>query len=271
MSKRDGWTQTPNKIYEAMAGMCEAELRVTLTVTRLTYGYQRDRAEVQYEDFMIIGGLSSKSSVSKGIKLMLRRGFFAKGNGRSEYVIKKAKSTVNEPLLPTESTVNELLDDVNGTVNELLPVLDEPKSTVNEPEKSTVNEPFQSYKENKKRGKEKLLPSPDLDLAEMVNALVDVTGLDGHRFWPVLSDEASAFLDGGYTAVEVLAFYLPDDAPQGWNWYAHDWRGRKGDRPKLKDVWETISGARRGPVGSNGRASPAPAVELLTEVEPGRY
>lgn len=114
MSKKGGWTKTPNDIYDAMPGMCEAELRVTLTVIRLTYGYQKERAEITYEDFTIHGGITSRSSISKGIKLMLRRGFFAKGNGQSEYVIPARNSTLNGLSSLSDSPQNELSDEPNS-------------------------------------------------------------------------------------------------------------------------------------------------------------
>jgi len=142
--KQDGWTKTPNKIYEAMPGMCEAELRVTLVLVRMTYGFQRESTDLQYEDFMIHGGLKSKASIAKGIKLVLRRGFFVKGNGRSEYVIAGSKSSLSEP--------NDLQ---NGSLGELSHDLALPNGSLNEPLNSSLNEPFHIYKEKEKKEKER--------------------------------------------------------------------------------------------------------------------
>lgn len=89
-------------------------------------------------------------------------------------------------------------------------------------------------------------PEPDLTLAEMVNALSQVTGMDGHYFFHELAQTAGELLSGGYTAAEVLTFFdrSPDD-PACWNWYTKDWRGKKGEWPTLKGIWEKIAGARR--------------------------
>jgi hypothetical protein len=86
---------------------------------------------------------------------------------------------------------------------------------------------------------------PDLGLAEMVNTLSEVTGLDGHHFWHELSGNARELLEGGYTAVEILTYFGRSRVDPGrWNWYLKDWRGKNGEMPALKALWETIAGAR---------------------------
>ncbi len=84
------------------------------------------------------------------------------------------------------------------------------------------------------------LPPQKLLLAEMVNALAEVTVMDGHANWGILSKTAAGLL-GAYTAGQVLTHYSPGQSANGhWNWYLHDWRGQKNQPPRPKEVLETI-------------------------------
>jgi hypothetical protein len=72
-------------------------------------------------------------------------------------------------------------------------------------------------------------------------AIAEVCGLDmrldSHRR---RCEEAAVQLEG-YGEELILARYgPPDGADGGWNWYLHDWRGRKGEQPDPRLVVETI-------------------------------
>jgi hypothetical protein len=89
-------------------------------------------------------------------------------------------------------------------------------------------------------------PSPDLKLADMVNQLSEVTGLDGHHFWSLLSSNARDLLDAGYTPPQIQVHFSRDSTDsECWNWFRDDWRGQKGEFPTLKTIWERISGASK--------------------------
>lgn len=75
--------------------------------------------------------------------------------------------------------------------------------------------------------------------ADMVNALGDVCGMSPRMNWDKLSSVAEQLIESGYTADQVLRHF---STPHGW-WYAHDWRGQKGDIPEPKHVVEKIYGA----------------------------
>jgi hypothetical protein len=107
-------------------------------------------------------------------------------------------------------------------------------------------------------------PTPRMDpakvrLAEMVNALVTVTGMSGHLNWAALSDLALDLLEGEYTAEQLVAWY-----GRGGPWYQSDWRGQRNEMPGPFAIRETIMRMRDrssqpplpGPA-SNGRPPPA--------------
>lgn len=90
------------------------------------------------------------------------------------------------------------------------------------------------------------LPPQKQQLAEMVNALAEVTVMDGHANWGILSTTAVELLDT-YSAEQVRLYYgLGQSANGHWNWYLHDWRGQKNEPPRPKEIRETIKKAVAG-------------------------
>ena len=91
-------------------------------------------------------------------------------------------------------------------------------------------------------------------LAEMVNALSEVTGMSGHLNWSPLATFAQELLALDYQPDQVCRHYgAAAPNPNGhWGWYRHDWRGKRGDRPTLTNIRQTISGAVNWQPPANG-------------------
>lgn len=89
-------------------------------------------------------------------------------------------------------------------------------------------------------------PSPDIQaVGAMANAITDVTGISAKlpaTKIPVY-ECAVALVDAGYTPEQVRAHYGADKVAGVWHWYEADWRGKRGDKPRLKEIQETIAGA----------------------------
>lgn len=81
--------------------------------------------------------------------------------------------------------------------------------------------------------------------AHMVRALADVSGMDGTLNIAKLLPVAKDLLDTEYTPDQVRAAYGRDAPPGRWSWYGDDWRGRKGDRPTLPNIVETVGNAKQ--------------------------
>ena len=77
----------------------------------------------------------------------------------------------------------------------------------------------------------------------MANAITDVTGISAKLNKVEVYDCAVALVEAGYTPEQVRLHYGREQYVGRWNWYADDWRGKKGDRPRLKELRETIVGA----------------------------
>lgn len=222
------YTRVPNVILDAMQTMSEAESKLTALLCRQTYGYHTNSVRLTWNDIQESCGFSSRSTVAKAIELVEERGFFAAGR-RSVWLVNSTESVPNDGSNSTESVPDYSTQSVLSF--------------------KEIKDPNGSKKKNTTP-----TPPPDPTLAEMVNALVDATGMSAHLNWSKLSDLARELLGGGYTAGQVAQVY----ASGGW-WDACDWRGQKGQRPGVTAVRETI---RLG-VAWNGqipaRASPAVA------------
>lgn len=109
--------------------------------------------------------------------------------------------------------------------------------------KRTATPPLkESYKERESEEK-----SQEVEL--LATALFEATGSDP-RLNPAVYDLASQLHQADYTPDDVRLWYQ-----QCW---PNDWRGRKGDRPKLKEVQELVGQVRSLPQAPDG-TSPADA------------
>lgn len=84
----------------------------------------------------------------------------------------------------------------------------------------------------------------------MANAITDVTGISARLNWSDpkgngngVGDLAADLVAEGYTPEQIRSHYGQRKVAELWHWYESDWRGKKGDRPRLKEVRETIAGA----------------------------
>jgi len=112
------------------------------------------------------------------------------------------------------------------------------------------------------------LPPQKQKLADMVNALAEVTVMDGHANWGLLSKTAVELLDT-YTPGQVRLYYGLDQPANGhWNWYLHDWRGQKHEPPAPTHILATIKRAAKGmipvkqPAAQNGHSADKPPVDV---------
>jgi hypothetical protein len=201
-------------------------------------------------------GYVSRSSVARAVEMVEARGFFRRGRRSTWHItIRLENSTPNGLKDSSNSTPNRLNENQtaeNSTPNGLK---DSSNSTPNRPDDSTPNGlPLKEKRKDRKEREPKNSPPspPSPTLADMVNALVDATGMSGHLNWNRLSELAAELLDAGHTAGQVIEIY----GPGGW-WDTCDWRGVKGQRPGLTAVRETILQGVRWNGEVPARASPA--------------
>lgn len=137
------FTRTPNNILDVMGSMKEAELRVTLALVRQTHGYHRKEAKMKISEIMEATGLS-KQGVRNGTKDVLKRGFFCKGEGQSDWQIvnlvdylENENSQLSDPEKSTKLTQIVNLVDPNSQLSD--PSTSSPKENFKENFKETLN------------------------------------------------------------------------------------------------------------------------------------
>lgn len=91
------YTKSPNEIYAAMPDMSEAELRVTMALVRLTYGYHREDCKATFDTLQEMTGMS-RQGVADGAKAVKERGFFRPGEKRSMW---ETVCSVDQNSLPS--------------------------------------------------------------------------------------------------------------------------------------------------------------------------
>ncbi len=79
---------------------------------------------------------------------------------------------------------------------------------------------------------------------KMVTALGVVTESDERLNLRILSTTASKLVKAGYTPDQILEYYGGSNGQDKSWWYKSDWRGKKGERPTIRAINETIRAAR---------------------------
>ena len=77
---------------------------------------------------------------------------------------------------------------------------------------------------------------PKDELTSYIYLLAEITGQDKNLInWGWYSKEAKKLHDAGYSLEVIANIYNRDGA-----WYKEDWRGKKGQKPTIKQIRETI-------------------------------
>lgn len=276
------FTRTPNPILDQLPEMDKSELKLTMLLVRLTFGYSengRHREEVKLTfDDMCQALNVARGTINRAVQLVEDRGFFRRGR-RSTWVLDKKFSLNSAPNKLDDSAETRL-----KTGAEIVQKLDQNslETELNQLDDSAEIRPFQSNKEKEKKVESEspfpFRPSPKKDLPEhrgpadkRTDAIMSVCGYDPTIDRHLRNAESAAAQLRSYSAGAIIDRYrLTDTPPETWYWYRDDWRGRKGQRPTPDGILETISLARLPESAIvNGRASPASGVPVLVEIEEG--
>jgi phage replication O-like protein O len=247
----NGYTKADNWLWDYVMPKAKPNtFKIVAAVVRLTAGWHRDEAEISFDDFEQLTGMS-RATVTAGVSDALKKGFIKRrACGRGH-----AYSTEIKLVEPSTSLDSELEETPTSSESKPLPVQNLNRYQFrNQTDNSLETELNQSspIKENKRKEKERgrkgdpstpPLPPDRVALAEMVNALGDVTGMSPKMNFAALSAVAEDLLSCDYAAGQVAAYYGRETANGRWNWYLQDWRGRRNDPPTPKQIKETIRGA----------------------------
>lgn len=271
-----------------MPSVKPTSFKIVAAIARQTWGWGELEKEISLTDFSNLTGIKSITTIREAIADSLeyinqtplpnKQGFLysmkpmQEGETLPENDIvqgQETSSTISnsdtvlcQNLTGTISNSDTVLyQKMVGTISENDTVYSSPKELI----KELVKEP------RERKGKEApppLEPSKQA-LADMVNALAEVAVMDGHANWTILSKTARDLI-GCYTPDQIKLYYGRNQYQDGrWNWYLHDWRGKRNEPPAPKDIAETIKKAVTGMLsatptanGTNGRKQTGTEIDI---------
>lgn len=132
-----GWTKTPNVILEAMPEMGQAELKLTVVLVRMTYGYHEDSVRLTYDDMVEAANLS-RGGLSNAISAIEKRGFFRRGNKSMWYVnsLPGELNSIDQSLPSRLNSTKQTGEIVNPVDQNSLP--SRPNNTSNKKEENNI-------------------------------------------------------------------------------------------------------------------------------------
>lgn len=289
---KPNYTQMPNLLLDdLLMQMGEAELKVTIALSRLTFGYHRDRVEISLSHLQEITHLS-RQGVINGINAGLERGTIERTDGKRGGFIYSIAVNGDQ-----ESTSQR-----NGLVNEVDPVpTSQPNrpQLVNEVDQSSqrgrpvlVNEVDQNtptlkkvLKKSKRKKKESIAePAASAEPSEWQSFLMglcnccfkhtDIAALSA-KDKGILLSEGKKIYDRGYTIEDVRKWFATE--------WVKDWRyGEKKTRPTPSQVCSGLPALRAMPdevyelapvtngTYKNGDLSEAEKSKILTRAKSAR-
>lgn len=286
---KPNYTQVPNLLLDdLMMNMGEAELKVTIALSRLTFGYHRERVEISLSDLQEITHLS-RQGVINGINAGLERGTIERTEGkRGGFVYTISINGEQAPTSQRSGLVNEV-DQIETSQPNGLPLVNEVDQTSQRSRPELVNEVDQNTpvlkKERKKRIKKELKkdsaiadsPKRDpIEWREFMGAFcwvcfghMELGTLTKEQLGQVTS-EAKKVWDFGHRRDDLKAWYVTV--------WKKDWRFQKNNeaRPEPSEVRSNIAAIRANvpegfdaaPVGphANGNGSSKPtALDIFKE------
>ncbi|MFW6184144.1 MAG: hypothetical protein ACOC8X_10135 [Chloroflexota bacterium] len=229
-----------------MPDMSECELKITLALARLTYGYHRDEVKATWDDLQKATGLS-KQGVADGLKAVKERGFFEPGEGRSMW-----QTVKNSDQNSQESRLNEQQEQSGIQTNSV-------KNSDQNSQESRLNDRGTKEKEKESERKDAhtppeidavpTLPGADIndydpEVVEMESVLSyvcrETAGFGPHD--KKLRQGALALLKQGYTPEQVETYFGFEES---W-WYTSSYGQQEGEKPYVANVLNEIGSAVNG-------------------------
>lgn len=156
------YTQVPNALFEMMATMSEAELKVTLAIIRKTKGWHKEQDAISLSQFQEYTGLN-RNSVTTGLRKAKERGTIAECAERGPRGVKLYR-LITVPMTSTKFVP----DGATSTKSELVEVV---TSTNSEPVTSTK---FVHTKEKGKKVKESISASAKKPPSPFIQAIASI-------------------------------------------------------------------------------------------------
>lgn len=251
---KPNYTQMPNLLLDDLLMlMGEAEMKVTIALSRLTFGYHREKVEISLSHLQEITHLS-RQGVINGINAGLERGTIERTDGkRGGFVYSIAVNGEQETTSQRSRPVNEV--DQSTSQPNGLPLVNEVDRTSQRSRPALVNEVDQNTPVLKKvlkkvRKKESIAadaapPDPPewqqflMGLCNCCYKHTDIAALSA-KDKGILLSEAKKIHDKGYTLEDIRKWFATE--------WVKDWRyGENKNRPTPSQVCSGLPAIRAAP------------------------
>jgi|GEM_PF-4654212 len=264
------YTRAANLYFDLMGDMLPVEYKVTGAVIRHSVGWDSEYAELSYNDFMEITKIKSRTSLSKGIKSSIEKGYIAiseetGSRGKKRYTVgetlrckpenKPLTGTMSVPIECTTSTMSVPDKPLTGTIDALVGNDDQYDertitSTMSVPDKpltGTMSVPHIKKEVLKEKNKKNILPdgqSQEIVLSEEnleaeANEQPVTEPSDEFMDKPYSRDEYEWYVESGRCTEEQLYYFVYCPV-----WHNYTKRYKTGDSEKevpyvLNTIWES--------------------------------
>lgn len=253
---KPNYTQMPNLLLDdLLMQMGEAEMKVTIALSRLTFGYHRDKVEISLSVLQEITHLS-RQGVINGINAGIERGTIERTEGRRNgFIYSIAVNGEHIPTSQPSGLVNNVDQPPTSQPNGL-PLVNEVDQTSQRSRPVLVNEVDHAtptlkkvLKKPKRKKKESIASVPDATPPEWQEFIMglcnccykhtDIAALSA-KDRGILLSEAKKIHDKGYTLEDIRKWYAVE--------WVNDWRyGDKKQRPTPPQVCSGLPAMRAAP------------------------
>lgn len=287
---KPNYTQIPNLLLEdLMMHMSEAELKVTLAISRQTFGYHRERIKLSLTALQELTGLS-RPTVVKGINEGMERGTITRqAHTDGSYVY--ALSINGETQLPSKDSLPVNKSNHQGSKHSLPKVV----KNVDQPSKESLPEPVNNLYQNtptlkkdiKERTTKKVKEKPRArtrsgfvhpNTKPILDAYVEALGYEPGNYGQE-SSAAKQLAKQGVEPIDVTAAYAYLKAQPFWQTKHLSLQTLVKEIPALKQAHLNGVPLTRAPTNGNGymskgekqQAEVNKAFALLDEMEGVRH
>lgn len=252
---KPNYTQMPNLLLDdLLMQMGEAELKVTIALSRLTFGYHRDKVEISLSHLQEITHLS-RQGVINGINAGLERGTITRTEGKRSGFIYELAINGEHPTSQRSGLVNEVDHPPTSQPNGL-PLVNEVDQTSQRSRLELVNEVDQNtptlkkvLKKSKRKKENIAEPAASADPSEWQEFIMglcnccykhtDIAALSA-KDRGILLSEAKKIHDKGYTLEDIRQWFATE--------WVKDWRyGENKQRPSPSQVCSGLPAIRAAP------------------------
>jgi hypothetical protein len=214
------YTKIPNEFLDAMHELKPAAFKLAMALYRLTNGWQRTETKATIDDLQKLTGLSRQGIINAKSEIELYFAHVKTGRSSIWMVVGEQSTELTDDKATSQLSIPNQSTELTNDGQLSVPITSSIKETLKE-----------SFKE-----REDETDDDAVSFNEMKAAILTVTKIAPWAKNGKVDALAENLLGDGRTADLVLKEYRQG----GWS-SESDWRGKKGQKPSLASIGETIN------------------------------